>query len=142
MHNIIINIETKGKSLREYLNTQLGEFFAIWRHIEFLESQEHNGYRDESAWAHYIIPIYTGYGLYCNPESLEDDKRDQYYKTYHQCLQDFCNILLTGGHAQDVLHDQCNVTFILLANSSPCEMATITITDDLIHINYITTGQW
>ena len=63
MHNILINIETKGKSLREYLNTQLGEFFAIWRHIEFLESQEHNGYHDESAWAHYIIPIYTGYGL-------------------------------------------------------------------------------
>ena len=137
MHNILINIETKGKSLREYLNTQLGEFFAIWRHIEFLESQEHNGYRDESAWAHYIIPIYTGYGLYCNPESLEDDKRDQYYKTYKQCVQDFLQLLTPGNQT-----DQCNTTFILHSDDSESEMVTITITDDLIHIHYITTGQW
>lgn len=141
MHNITINIETQD-SLKEHLDSKLSEFLAIWRHIKPVDTQEHDSYPDESSWSHYTIPIYTGYGLYCNAESLEDDKRDQYYKTYHQCLQDFCDILLTGGHAQDVLKDQCNVTFILLANSSPCEMATITITDDLIHINYITTGQW
>ena len=139
MQTITINIETD--SLYEHLNSQLTEFSDIWRHIKPVDTEEHDSYPDESSWSHYTIPIYTGYGLYCNPEGLEDDKRDQYYKTYHQCLQDFCNILLTGDQAYKVLTAHCNVTFILMANNSPCEMATITITDDLIHINYITTGQ-
>ena len=136
MHNITINIETQD-SLKEHLDSKLSEFLAIWRHIKPIDTQEHDSYPDESSWSHYTIPIYTGYGLYCNPESLEDDKRDQYYKTYKQCVQDFLQLLIPSNQT-----DQCNTSFILHSDESESEMATITITDDLIHINYITTGQW
>lgn len=143
METINLTIKsTQDQNLKEILNHRLSEFMAIWRHIEPLETHDHNGYRDESTWSHYTIPIYTGFGIFCNPEGLEDDKRDQYYRTYHNCLVDFCQILLAEEpNAVNILHDECNISFILTLDKSS-EMAVITLTDDLIHIYYITTGQW
>lgn len=128
----------ENQSLYDYLEMKLNEFLAMYRHINPITHLEHFN-QDESCFEYTSIPIYTGYGVFCNLEDIEDEgKKAQAYKTGDQCLNDFINIFT--DIQERVL--QNNLSFIISGDDNKGEQIHITFSDDLIHIYYIRSGQW
>ena len=132
--NISINLN-EDQSLFDYLSQALSEFTAIWRHIQPIGHHSQD-YQDESCWDLITIPIYTGYGTFYNLENIEDDqKRKEAYNTADNCLKDFLHIFTGKDDIQIKENMSINLT-------SDRELINITLSDNLIHIYYINSGQW